>query len=195
MGPLHLAPFARETGLLLSAGSAIGAWRARKFQLGALALATAMPYIGWWGIVAIRTPPDSTNWFAYPPLAGIAAGLRSGLNEPAQFPLYAILVALDFAAVCGMVLGIGLSVAWLWRNRGDQLAGAAVLFALLAAQTGRADVWAHVFSFGRVFSPMLLLLVLRAIATRNTLFLMPLLLTLPRVAVQFALQVLGAWFY
>ena len=54
------------------------------------------------------------------------------------------------------------------------------------------DVWVHVFAFGRVFSPMLLLLGMRAVARGDGVLLAPLVLTLPRTLAEFAPQVLGA---
>lgn len=188
---LVFLPFARETGLLLSAASALREASARQFWRAALVLATAIPYLAWCGFAAARTPPEITNWLHYPPLAGIAAAFLNGPGEPPRLPLRAIVVALHYAALCGIVLGIGLCVVLWWRNRGDRLAIAALLFALLAVQIGNADIWAHVFGFGRIFSPLLLLLSMHAIGARRPIFLMPLMLTVPRAVCQFAPQALG----
>ena len=70
----------------------------------------------------------------------------------------------------------------LWqRGRKDQLAMAALLFALLTVATGRDDVWAQVLRLEESSSRLLVLLATRAIAGRQMLLLVPLALTLPRI--------------
>jgi hypothetical protein len=188
---LVVMPFVRETGLLLNAAAAICEARAREFHRAGLVLATVIPYAVWWIVVSMRTQPDPTNWFQYVPGAGILTALWRGPSERADLPAREIVMALDYMALCGIALGTGLAV-YLWqRDRNDKLALAALLFALLTVATGRDDVWAHVFAFGRVFSPLLLLLGMRAVAGRQLLLLAPVLLTLPRVLTELAPLSLG----
>jgi hypothetical protein len=189
---LALAPLARETGALLCAASALGQTGARGYRRALLSLAAAIPAVAWWVFVALGTPPDRVNWVAYFPFSGILEAFLNGPHEPAQLPLRSVVVMLHYAALAGMALGIGLSAILWWRNRREALPIAGLLFALLAVQTGWADVWAHVFAFGRVFSPMLLVLGLRAVARGDWVLLAPLALTLPRTLAEFAPQVLGA---
>ena len=190
---LALAPFARETGLLLVAAAALAEAGARRFRRALWTLAAAVPYAVWCIYAWMRTPPDATNLFARLPFSGIAAALFHGLPEP-RGAFRPALIALDYAALAGMVLAMVLA-AWLWlRNRRDPIAIAALLFALLAVQATHPEIWAHVFSFGRVFSPLLLLLALsaaRKAARHRALLLAPVILMLPRVAAQFAPQAFG----
>ena len=188
---LVVIPFVRETGVLLNAAAAISEARAREFRRASLVLATLIPYGVWLIVVSKRTQPDPTNWFQYVPGAGILTALWSGPSERTDLPVRAIVMAFDYMALCGIVLATGLAL-YLWqRDQKDKLALAALLFALLALATGRDDVWAHVFSFGRVFSPLLLLLGMRAIAGRQLLLLAPLLLVVPRVLVELTPLSLG----
>ena len=59
---------------------------------------------------ATRTPPETTNWFRYPPVSGVAAALLNASNEPLDLPLRTMVIALNEAALCGIALGIGLSL-------------------------------------------------------------------------------------
>jgi len=188
---LVVVPFVRETGVLLNVAAAIGECGSRKFRRAASALATLIPYAVWWVVVSARTRPDATNWFGYVPGAGMLNAFRNGPVERADLPMRHIVLALDYMALCGIVSGTAMAVYWWRRDRKDKLALTALLFALLTLATGRDDVWAHVFGYGRVFSPLLLLLGMRAIAARQLLFLVPLLLTLPRVLVELAPLALG----
>ncbi len=188
---LAALPLARETGLLVTLASAAGSseqpWKRRVPALAA----TLVPFALWNFYLNLHTRPDATPWFGYVPFTGIVRALWSGPAEPAGLPLRVPVIALDYAAVVGIAAAIVLAIrAWLKSPRGA-FEMALLFFAVLAIQTGRADVWTHVFSFGRVFSPLLLLLGLRALATRDVLAAVPLVLTLPRVLVQFAPQVLG----
>ena len=188
---LVVVPFVRETGLLLNAAAAIGQAQAREFRRAGLVLATLIPYAVWWVVVSMRTRPDATNWFVYVPGAGILNAFRRVPAERADLPMREIIMVFDYMALFGIVLAAALAVYVWHRNRNDKLALAALSFSLLMLATGRDDVWAHVFSFGRVFSPLLLLLGMCAIARRHTLLLIPLLLILPRLTAELAPLSLG----
>ena len=159
--------------------------------MAAAVLAAAIPFLFWSLYVASRTPSEPNNWLAHPPFAGIVAAFLYASGEPARLPMRAVVVFLNYAACCGMALAIGLSVILWLRRRGDSLAIAALLFALVAIQVTPDDLWIHVFGYGRILSPMLLLLALHSLAARRHLFFIPLLLVLPRVLCQFAPQALG----
>lgn len=188
---LAALPLARETGLLLNVASAVGTseqpWKRRALT----SLATLVPCAVWYVYIGAHTKSDPTDWFANLPFAGIASALWRGPAEPAHLALRGLVVALDYAALAGIAVAIALAIRlWLAAPR-RAFEIALLLFALLAVQTGLADVWSHVFSFGRVLSPLLLLLGWRALESRKAVLALPLLLILPRVLTQFVPQIAG----
>jgi hypothetical protein len=189
---LMAIPLARETGLIVNAASAIPAIAARSFRRIALLAATVIPFAAWYAWVRLNTPPEGVGmWFANAPLAGLAQALLRGAAEPGALPARLVIAGLDYTALAGMALALALAAILWWRNPRGAFEAALAGFALLAIQVGRADVWVHVFSYGRVFSPLLVLLGLRALAGRNPALALPLLLVLPRVLLQLGSQVLG----
>lgn len=180
---LTAAPLIRETGILLTAAAAFIEWRERGPRRALAAVSTAIPFAAWSIYVAMRTNPGHVTWFGFP-----AAGLAQRLLSPAEYPfppgLSGLLVLLDFLALAGVALAIGLS---LWRVRERHIATvSAALFALLALGVSNADVWADVYGFGRTMSPVLLLTAIGALQGGSRWLAMPMLLVLPRVAIQMA---------
>jgi hypothetical protein len=53
---------------------------------------------------------------------------------------------------------------------------------------GRLDIWTSAYAAGRTMSPLLLVLGLLALRGRNWVFAAPLLLMLPRIALQYQAQ-------
>ena len=68
----------------------------------------------------------------------------------------------------------------------------AILFALFASMLGRLDIWTSAYAAGRTMSPLLLLLGLLALSGRNWVFAAPLLLMLPRIALQYQAELKAA---
>ena len=151
---LALAPLVRETGLVLVAASGIAALAERRPGRAAACAAAALPTLAWFTFVHARTPAyDYANSFL--PLGGIVGALV----HPASYgSRRAFLVTLDVAALFGIVSAFALAFRWIGAGPRTPLAWAAALFGLLGVFTQRPDNWAHVYDFGRVYSPLLLLL-------------------------------------
>jgi len=81
----------------------------------------------------------------------------------------------------GIVLAFVLAAAWLKSAPRSPLAWAAALFALLGVFIQRPDNWAHVYDYGRVYSPLLLLLALDGLGRRDARRAAPWLLMEPRL--------------
>ncbi len=64
-------------------------------------------------------------------------------------------------------------------------------FALFAAFLGKFDIWASAYATGRTMSPLLIFLGLFALKERRCIFAFPLLLILPRLALQYEAQLAG----
>jgi hypothetical protein len=188
---LALLPLARETGLLFNAASAFVEMRERRWKRLVLVAATGVPLGAWAVFVARHTPPGGGNWFGYLPLTGLVHALFSPPVEHARPIFRAGLVGLDYLALAGMALAIGLAARAWWRRRTGTFEIALALFALLAVQTGSADVWSHAYNYARVFSPLLVLLGLRALAGGGAYLALPVAMILPRMAAEQGLQFLG----
>jgi hypothetical protein len=199
-----LAPLVRETGLLLWAAAVGAAVVRREWRRAGLWLPALVPALAWFGFVSARTPsvpyPNS-----FVPLQGIARAFLAppGRGEPpadaaAVSPLrarwrdVAPLVASTStrAALLGALVAIAMGLASL-RTPGDPASLAAAAFATLAVFLQRPDNWLQVYDFGRVYSPLLVVLAMRAVGGGSRWGLLPLALMAPSLALQTSGQVTG----
>jgi hypothetical protein len=61
----------------------------------------------------------------------------------------------------------------------------AACFVLFAASLGRGDIWTSAYATGRTLSPLLIVLGAISLRARQPLFAAPLILVLPRIALQY----------
>jgi hypothetical protein len=190
---LAAVPLVRETGLLLNLASGVVLALRRKWRESLIWAAAILPCAGWYAFVSARTQPAG-GWWSFVlqvPLAGFFRRALHPLVYPPGTPLPWFFVALDYAALAGIALALVLGIRLWLRRRDGAVEIAALLFCLLAIQTGSADVWSEAFAFGRVFSPLLMLLAMRGLATRRMLLALPLALVTLRVGAQFGGLVIG----
>ena len=172
---LGAAPLVRETGVVLIAAAIVAALVERRPRHAALGAASALPALAWFAYVHARTPPfDYANSFV--PLGGIVIALRA--LRPT------LLQALDALALAGIVLAFALAARWIRASPRGAAACAAALFAALGVITQRPDNWAHAYDYGRVYTPLLLLLALEGAARRDWRWALPWALVAPRVLAQ-----------
>ncbi|MGA2327645.1 MAG: hypothetical protein ABSH05_15280 [Bryobacteraceae bacterium] len=191
---LVAAPLARETGLLLNLASGIPLALRRQGRELALWAAAILPCAGWYAFVAARTQPWAGDWgsyVAYVPLEGFLRRLLHPSVYPPGMQLRGFFIALDYVSLAGMALALALGIRLWLRRRDGAIEVAVLLFSLLAIQTGSGDVWADAFAFGRVFSPLLLLLALKGLETGRSVLALPLALVTLRVGAQFGGQAIG----
>jgi hypothetical protein len=196
---LALAALSRETGILLAVAACAAAAIRRDRGGVLLALAALAPAVAWFGYVHSRTAP-----YDYPgsmvPLSGVVRALidptPAPLVRPGQVGEWWRITVLqtplfDRMALAGAVVSFGLAFASLRRRPLGAIDIAAALFAAVGVLVQRPDNWIHVYDFGRVYSPLLLLLGLRGLETRSGWVAVPLLLMWPRIWVEVAMQVVG----
>ena len=186
---LCAAPLVRETGLLL-----VGAWNLysamrRDWRATTLGAACAVPAVIWWIYVYGHTPPDGTPWFSRYPFSGIIGRTIQGVQAPVSTLWLRAASAFEELALAGIWLALVLSFYLVWKRRFGLLEITAVVFALFAATLGKFDIWESAYAAGRTMSPLLIVLGLLALRDRKPLFLFPLLLVLPRIALQYEAQV------
>jgi hypothetical protein len=176
---LAAAPLVRETGLILVAAAVLAALSERRVRPAVVAAACALPACAWFAYVQARTPAsDYPNSFV--PLGGIVNALLHPAAYGSGVPA-AVKTALDAAALVGIVLAFVLAAWWLKSAPRSPRAWGAALFALTGVFVQRPDNWAHVYDYGRVYSPLLLLLAMDALSRRDARRAAPWLLMEPRL--------------
>jgi hypothetical protein len=97
----------------------------------------------------------------------------------------------DTAALCGMVLALGLAAWRLWRRETGVEAWTCLLFLGLFVLTSGPGFWNSVYGYGRPFTPLFVVLVLGAMRERRWFPAAPVALVDARVLLQLGPQALG----
>jgi hypothetical protein len=189
---LVAAPLVRETGIILTAGWIVHAALRRDWRAAGIGAVTAVPAVAWWGYVRRQTWADGTNWVAAYPLSGIIERTLAGSGIPPLSSWLQTAATLEEVANAGMWLAFALAGYLAWKRSQGYLELTAILFALFASMLGRLDIWTSAYAAGRTMSPLLLLLGLLALRGRSWIFAAPLLLMLPRIALQYQAQLKAA---
>ncbi len=157
---LAAAPLARETGLLLVAAYVSYLLLHRRWRPALLFTSAALPAAAWYTYVASHTPRiHPVHWISIVPFAPL---LRRLLN-PVAYPLPTLAAfaatALDYVALTGVILAIGIGYAAVRRYKAGPVEISLVLFALLATflatpgggemLMGSQDGWPHSRSWQR----------------------------------------------
>ena len=186
---LAAAPLIRETGLIL-----VLAWCVffvlKRDWLPALAGAMcAIPTFAWWLYVAQHTIPDRIAYLSNYPFSGLLTWTAHALTAPAAVYGPRAGAALELLALGGIWVAFVLA-AWLVARRRWTLAELiAILFALFASWIGYQEVWASAYGIGRTLSPLLIAMAWIALRDRRPVFALPLLMIVPRIALQFAAEI------
>jgi hypothetical protein len=187
---LALLPLARETGLCLTAGVALAEMKQRQRGRLVSALLSIVPFLAWVSWVHWHTMRDGTPWLAFP-----FVGIVTRTLHPVQYALtgrwVTLAAVLDYVALIGIWVALLLIVQLPLRRPVGMLESTAAVFALAMVWLGKADIWGGAYEFGRTMSPMLVLLMMLAVSTGQRRYLLPTLLVLPRIALQYQPQLFG----
>ena len=190
---LFFAPLVRETGMLLVAGWCVWAAAQRRWRAVAAGAACGVGALAWWLYVHARTAPDATPWLARYPFSGLI-DRTAALAAPSGHTLWLQAAsAAEIVALAGLWVAFGCGLALIVRRRFGLAATTAIIFVAFAALLGKADIWESAYAAGRTMSPLLVLLFLIAIDERRWTPVLPLLLLLPRLALQYQAQVFKAF--
>jgi len=191
---LVCAALTRETGLLLTAGYGVFLLSRRRFADLLWAAASTFPAILWYVYVSRHTSISG----AVTPLEGIASliplwGWIERVMHPAVYPLSRwqalAAVELDYVALAGVALMLG-HAAWLaWARRWNARAAASYAFAAAIIFLGSRSVWEDAFGYGRVVTPLIILLAVEA--ARPRLAFLPVGLIDARIGLNFLKQIIG----
>lgn len=177
---LCAAPLIRETGILLVAGWVLWRLLAGHWKQALAGAACTLPALAWWLWVAANTTADGTRWFAQWPFAGL---LSYSLSITAPDRISAAFVT-EMLALCGCWIALALPL-WLVARRRGLAELTALLFLLFFSMFGRQDIWDSAYATGRTLSPLLILLGWTALRDRFWIATLPILLFLPRIALQY----------
>jgi hypothetical protein len=186
---LCAAPLIRETGMILVLGWCVYRIAQRDVRGAALGAITAVPAVAWWGYVQTNTPPDGTDWLSSYPFSGIIHRTLQGTGDPTSTPWLRAANFFENIALAGMWLALVLAFYLIWKRRREFIEITAILFAAFTAALGRFDLWSSAYAAGRTMAPLLILLALIAFQKRRVLYAFPLLLFVPRIALQYEAQV------
>src|SRR4029450_10886122 len=147
-------------------------------------MAMTLPWLGWTLFIHVRLWGDATPWLSAVPFSGLVTRTL----KPVQFEItgqwLAMAAFLDYLAVLGLWFALWLSAGFIWKKNFGLLELATAIFACSAMFVAKPDVWADAYAFARTMSPMLIWLALLAISRRSLELLVPLALSIPRIALQ-----------
>ena len=187
---LACAAMARETGLLLTAGYGVFLLSRRRFADLAWAAVSVLPEYFWWAYVGryARQAARPVDFSAIP-----LAGWIERVAHPVVYPLPHLqalaAVELDYVALAGVALMLG-HAAWLAGTRlWNARAAAIYVFAASIVFLASRSVWEDAFGFGRVMTPLMVLLAVDD--SRPRLAFAPAVLVDARIGLNFLRQIQG----
>ncbi len=186
---LVAAPLARETGLLLVAACVSYLLLKRRWRQALLFSSAALPAAAWYAytyveLATYRTHPG--RWFSAVPFAPLVHRLLNPTVYPLP-PLAAFAATvLDYLALAGAIFAMAIGYAALRRLKAGPVEIGLVLFALLATFVSVPGGWTDVYGFARWLAPLTVFAALDGVRRREWLNVLPLLMILPRVALQLA---------
>jgi FtsH-binding integral membrane protein len=181
---LTAAALVRETGLLFILAACI--WNRRRAWKFALC---AAPFFAWELFVRANTGgSDQTVLATFVPFSAIVQRTL----HPVQFAMIsrwlAVAAALDYLALLGVWVALGICAFLLWKRQFDLLAISALLFAAFSGLLGAPQIWADAYAFGRTLTPLFIWLALRSVAYRQYWAVVPVAMVIPRIIFQFQPQ-------
>ena len=174
-----LAPLARETGcvfLLASLGDAV--FR-RKWRDATLFALCGLPWLAWQLYVYMKIGPEAYPLDGLPLQETLHAFFVSAQGIP-QLGVPGLENWFHCFQIAGELLAILLAVRLGVKGRLGPVEIACGVFALTAVGLQRQDVWFNFHAHGRLLTPLLATLALRAMDGRSRIYLLPLALVLPR---------------
>ena len=153
----------------------------------------ALPALAWWLYVSLHTMPDPMGFLASFPFNGLITWTIHALATPAAVYGPRANAVFELVALAGIWLAFALAVYIAAKRRfqghnWDMPELTAIAFAAFASLIGYQDIWASAYGIGRTLSPLLIALAAIALRDSRPLFAMPLLLIVPRIALQFGAE-------
>jgi hypothetical protein len=188
---LAAAPLVRETGLIfIAAYTAYLLWN-RKLRLALLFSTAAIPAIAWYLFVQAHTNPYPYDCCSLVPLKGLVERVMHPPAYPFSWLINWIASIFDYVALAGVFLAIGLAVKTAFERRIGAPEISIYLFAIMAVFLSFPDSWRDVYGFARPITPLLILLAMSGLARRSLIWVLPMVLMVPRIGLQIGPQLIG----
>lgn len=165
-----VAPFIRETGLILAAGACLAWLQQRRWKAVAAWAVAPAPFLLW--LYWLRDVPGgvSHHW------QGFFYSAARLITQPADYPyqpwLRWTLQGMDLASLAAFLCGCALALLLVWRRRREPARPQCVMWwtgalfaaaALALVHLNPRHAWDDFYSYGRVFSPIFLVLLLEGL--------------------------------
>jgi hypothetical protein len=187
---LLCAALTRETGLLLTVGYGVFLLSRRRSADLAWTVVSTLPAIFWYGYVSAHAPPrptvKATDIASFIPMGGWIERVAHAAVYPLPRLQALVAVELDYVALASVALMLGHAVLLAWSRRWDARAAAIYTFAAAIVFIGSQSVWQDAFSFGRVVTPLMVLL-----ACEDSLAFVSMGLVDARIGLNFLKQIIG----
>ncbi|MGP0070793.1 MAG: hypothetical protein ACLPWF_02510 [Bryobacteraceae bacterium] len=199
---LLLASLARETGALLVAAQVGYDLCGKRWRRAALFATALLPAAAWdvyvWrrvASVAAARPAEDLYAFAVWLFKYPAIGIAMKLFLPEHYPFSPIVNRIvqgaDALALCGLLALLATGAWCLRRLPWDAEQWTIAAFIALAVATSRPSFWEQVYSYGRVFSPLVFFATLQPLRRGAWWALVPVSLMALRIGIQMAPQAFG----
>jgi hypothetical protein len=155
---LACAALTRETALPIIAGYAVYLLTRKRFLQGVLAAATVLPAAVWYLYLRESAPSSPvTSYLDWIPFAGFAHRIANPTVYASTHWKNIIAITCDYLALAGVALALLFAVRLALRRQWNAQSAAVYALAIATALVRSPSVWAEVYAFGRVLTPLLLL--------------------------------------
>lgn len=188
---LACAALTRETALPIIGGYALYLLTRRKIRSAVLIAASALPAIGWFVYLERRELSPVASYGSWIPFGGFIERVIHPAHYSGAAWKAAIATGCDFLALAGIAIVLILTARLAFRRTWNAQAAAAYILAIAAIFLGSRGVWEEADAFGRVLTPLLLLVAIQYFEPRPWLALAPVLMVDAPIALTLWQQMAG----
>jgi hypothetical protein len=161
---LACAALTRETALPIIAAYAVYLFTRKQFLPGVLAAATVLPAAAWYVFLRRSDQPSPvTSYLDWVPFAGFAQRVIHPAMYASTHWKNTVAITCDYLALASVALALVFAVRSALRRRWDAQSAAVYALAIAPAFVHSPSVWHEVYAFGRVLTPLLLLVAFQAL--------------------------------
>lgn len=160
---LALSALTRETGLLLVAGTVGAALLQKRFVRALLFGTAALPALGWYVFVRLHTSAVAVPPIFATPGLGLIRRLLTVREVPGRM-WHTVVPVLDVLSLLGLMVSFALAVRWISKSPREPVAITIGLFVVLGLVAGSPEHLVEAYGYSRPLSPLLLFVMLQAVA-------------------------------
>jgi hypothetical protein len=192
---LAASALVRDTGFFLVAAYCLSFIFGRRWKSAAIFATSAIPALAWYAFVHTKTETfHPTVLLSSAPFWSLfEVVLHPAIPSTTGLPSRWLACVAGVLVLTGMLGALVLPLLAVGREKGPLqiLAVLFVFLCVLLGLRGPSDLYAHVYNYGRIFTPLLLVLALRAVESGRVLPGLPLICVVPQTVMQLGTQILG----